>query len=71
MPRKENTVATVKVQPSVSKQTMGQLNELVRLGYGNTPTEVARFLIQKGLDEYLLAGLIGPGLKRRVKKASR
>jgi hypothetical protein len=30
------------------------------LGYGNTPTEVARYLIQRGIDDLIRDGVIGP-----------
>lgn len=65
MARNSNPDKSVKVQPSLHPATVGHLQELVALGYGNTTTEVAKFLIKQGIDEYLKTGLIGPGLKRR------
>lgn len=46
--------STTKVQPNVSLQAAGYLNQLVKLGtYGNTPTEVALKLINDGLNDLL------------------
>jgi hypothetical protein len=66
MARRKNPAETVKVHPSMNPASHAHLEELVGFGYGNTATEVARYLIQKGLDELLQSGLIGPGTKRRV-----
>ena len=65
MARKANPTKSVKVQPSLHPEMVERLKELVGLGYGNTPTDVAKFLILRGIDDLLQTGLIGPGLKRR------
>lgn len=68
MARKTNPQESIKVQPVIAAQMHDHLVELVALGYGNTPTEVARHLIVTGVDPFLKAGLIGPGVKRRIVK---
>jgi hypothetical protein len=66
MSRAPNKIKTTKVHPSLSAPSISYLEELVGLGYGNSPTEVAAFLIRDGIDQRLQVGLIGPGLRRRV-----
>ena len=68
MSRKRNKVKTQKVQPSVSREMVSHLTEMVDLGYGNTPTEVAGYLIKRGVDDVLRVGLVGPGLRSSVKR---
>lgn len=67
MPRGKNRNETVKVQPTISKQTFEFLTQLVDIGnYGNTPTAVATYLIQRSIDDMLRAKLLD-----KVKKRSR
>lgn len=43
-----------KVHPTISVQTADYLKQLVDLGaYGNNPTAVAAYLIQRGIDDLL------------------
>jgi hypothetical protein len=67
MARGRNQNDTVKVQPTVSAQTLAFLNELVEIGnYGNTPTAVAAYLIQRGIDDLLRDKVLEkPRRKRR------
>lgn len=68
MPRGKNRNKTLKVQPTISAQQMEYLEQLVDEGnYGNTPTAVALYLIQRGIDDMLRAKLIERG-KRRAKR---
>ena len=54
MPRGKNRNEVMKVQPSISRQTFNFLEQLVDIGnYGNTPTAVATYLIQRGIDDML------------------
>jgi hypothetical protein len=58
--RKPNQNVSKKVQPVVSAQFRRYLDQLVNLGYGKTPTEAARYLIERGIDDLIRAGTIGP-----------
>ena len=54
MPRGPNRNKVLKVQPTISAQQMEYLEQLVEVGnYGNTPTAVAQYLIQRGIDDLL------------------
>ncbi|MEK7996284.1 MAG: hypothetical protein AAB403_20990 [Planctomycetota bacterium] len=65
MARGKNLNDTVKVQPTVSLQTFDYLNQLVAIGnYGNTPTNAAGYLIQRGIDDMLRAKLLDKIRKR-------
>jgi hypothetical protein len=68
MPRGANRNKTLKVQPTISAQQMNYLEQLVKVGnYGNTPTAVALYLIQRGIDDMLGRPVIA--IKRaRLKK---
>lgn len=68
MARGKNRNKVRKVQPTISVQQMDYLEQLVDEGnYGNTPTAAALYLIQRGIDDMLRAGL----LTRSKKKARR
>lgn len=57
---------TEKVQPTVSAQTYAFLEELVDIGpYGNTPTAVAAYLIQRGIDDLIRGSVLGKPKKKR------
>ena len=58
----------MKVQPTISAQQMDYLEQLVEVGnYGNTPTAVALYLIQRGIDDMLGRSLV----KARSKTSAR
>jgi hypothetical protein len=66
--RKDNPNKSRKVQPVLSAQFRRYLDDLVDLGYANTPTEVARYLIDRGIDDLIRAKTIGPGSRRPRKR---
>lgn len=70
MARKSNANKSRKVQPVLSAQFRRYLDQLVSLGYGKTPTEAARYLIDRGIDDLIRTKTIGPGSKssRRLKR---
>jgi len=51
------------VQPVLSAQFRRYLDQLVTLGYGKTPTDAARYLIDRSIDDLIRAKTIGPGFK--------
>jgi hypothetical protein len=61
--RKPNPDKSRKVQPVLSAQFRRYLDQLRVLGYGKTPTEVARYLIDRGIDDLIRAKTIGPYFK--------
>ncbi len=59
MPRGKNRNEMVKIQPTISRQMMSYLDQLVRIGnYGSTPTAAAAYLIQRGIDDMLRGELL-------------
>ncbi len=69
MPRGKNRNETLKVQPTISKQMLSFLEQLVDIGnYGNTPTAVASYLIQRGIDDMLRAKLLDKTTKRSKRR---
>jgi hypothetical protein len=66
--RKFNVNESRKVQPVLSVQFRRHLDDLVDLGYAKTPTEVAQYLIERGIDDLIRTKTIGPGSKRRRKR---
>lgn len=65
MARGQNQNDTTKVQPTISTQTLRYLNRLVEIGaYGNTPTAVAAYLIQREIDDLIRSGVLQPGTKK-------
>jgi hypothetical protein len=71
MSRKPNANESKKVQPVLSAQFRRCLDQLVDLGYGKTPTEAARYLIDRGIDDLIRAKTIGPGTLRTAARAKR
>jgi hypothetical protein len=65
--RKPNANKSRKVQPVLSAQFRRYLDQLVDLGYGKTPTDAARYLIDRGIDDMIRAKTIrtNRGRKRR------
>jgi hypothetical protein len=63
--RKPNANKSKKVQPVLSAQFRRYLDQLTHLGYGKTPTDTARYLIDRGIDDLIRARIIGSGAARR------
>lgn len=53
---------------SATAQFRRYLDQLTDLGYGKTPTDTARYLIDRGIDELIRARIIGPGAPRVRKR---
>lgn len=52
MPRRPNATQSRKVEPTIPVPAYSRLARLAKMGlYGATPTEVARYLIIRGLDD--------------------
>jgi hypothetical protein len=62
--RRPNANKSLKVQPVLSAQFRRYLDQLVNLGYGKTPTDAARYLIDRGIDDLIRAKTISPESKR-------
>ena len=56
--RTRNPNESKKVHPVLSEQFRGYLDQLVDIGYGKTPTDAARYLIERGIDDLIRAGTI-------------
>jgi hypothetical protein len=60
--RPRNDEPTRKVEPRLPSLAYTQLESLVEIGtYGSNPTEVARYLIIRGLDDLLRSGVLKQG----------
>jgi hypothetical protein len=53
------------VQPVLSAQFRRYLDQLVNLGYGKTPTDAARYLIDRGIDDLIRSKTIRTGRSGR------
>jgi hypothetical protein len=51
--RKRNPNQSKKIHPMLSEQFHTYLGQLVDVGYGNTPTDAARYLIERGIDDLI------------------
>jgi hypothetical protein len=58
--RRPNAVKPRKVNPSLPAESYACLERLVGLGYGGNPTEVAKFLILREVDDLKRAGVLKP-----------
>lgn len=57
--RPRNEVPTRKVEPRLPAATFSKLEQLVEIGtYGDNPTEVARYLIIRGIDDLIRAQVL-------------
>lgn len=57
--RPKNQHPTKKVEPTLPANAYARLEALVEIGiYGSNPTEVARYLILRELDELLRQGVL-------------
>jgi hypothetical protein len=63
--RKPNANKSRKVQPVLSAQFRRYLDQLVDLGYGKTPTDAARYLIDRGIDDMIRAKTIRTSRTRK------
>jgi hypothetical protein len=67
MTRGSNRNKVQQVKPTISAQQMDYLEQLVDIGnYGNTPTAVALYLIQRGIDD-----MLGRSMINRAKRPKR
>jgi len=58
------------VRVDLQKQHRAELEFLTGWGYGNDQTDVARYLIERGLDDLRRSGVIPPYLEGRLKEAA-
>jgi hypothetical protein len=59
--RPKNEVPTKKVEPRLTPKAYARLQRLVEIGnYGATPTEVAKYLILREIDDLIRAGVLKP-----------
>jgi hypothetical protein len=57
--RPRNEEPTRKVEPRLHPKAFAQLEKLAEIGtYGSTATDVARYLITRGLDDLIRAGVL-------------
>jgi hypothetical protein len=57
--RPKNDEPTKKVEPRLHPKAFAQLKQLAQIGtYGSNATEVAKYLIQRGLDDLIRAGVL-------------
>lgn len=59
MPRRKSIVATTKVAITIPKPVHERLERLALLGlHGSTPTEAAKYLVIRGLDDLMRSGVL-------------
>jgi len=59
--RPKNELPSKKVEPRLPAKAYAQLESLVEIGtYGASPTDVARYLILRELDDLIRAGVLKP-----------
>ena len=64
MARRKNATPTTKVAPTIPLPVYARLEKLAADGlYGNNPSEVARYLIVRGLDDLIRSGALTVGLQ--------
>lgn len=56
--RPPNPTRSVKVEPSLDQPTLAALDALIERGYGKTRADVARYLIQREIDDLKRAGVL-------------
>ena len=56
--RPPNPTPSLKVEPSLDEQTVAALDALIQRGYGKTRADVARYLIQREIDDLKRAGVL-------------
>jgi hypothetical protein len=59
MARPKNSIESTKVAITIPKPVHARLERLARLGlHGSTPTEVAKYLVVRGLDDLMRSGVL-------------
>ena len=56
--RPKNNAPSRKVEPTLAPEEFAALERLVDLGYGHNPTDVARYLIRRELDDLKRTGVL-------------
>lgn len=56
--RPKNTQQTKKVEPGLPPDAHACLERLAEMGYGSTPTDVARYLILREIDDLKRSGVL-------------
>jgi hypothetical protein len=70
MGRKKLEKPPKKLEIGLAPEIHGCLQKLQKMGgYGTTPTEVARYLIQRSIDDLRREGVINQDLEAPVSKA--
>lgn len=58
--RQPNAAKPRKVEPMLPEASYSSLVRLVGFGYGSNPTEVARYLLLRSIDDLKRAGVLKP-----------
>jgi hypothetical protein len=59
MARPRNTTQSRKIEPTIPGDAFACLEHLARMGrYGGNPSEVARYILLRGLDDLTRAGVL-------------
>jgi hypothetical protein len=59
--RQKSRNTTTKIHPTISLQMADYISALIDIGtYGNSDSEVGAYLIQRGIDDLLRAGVLKP-----------
>lgn len=65
MGRPKNATETTRVSPTITVKTHEQLEFLAEIGmFGSNPSEVARYLITRALEELIRSNILPPPRKR-------
>ena len=60
MARPKNAVETTRVAPTLPRPAYAQLERLAEMGmFGSNPSDVARYLLTRALDDLMRTGVIG------------
>jgi hypothetical protein len=67
MTRPKNATRTTRVAPTIPEPAYAQLERLAEIGLlGSNPTEVAKYLITRGLDDIMRSGALPPEAKPKA-----
>ena len=65
MARPKNATQTTRVSPTITIQTHEQLEQLAEMGlFGSNPSDVARYLITRALEELIRSNVLPPPGKK-------
>jgi hypothetical protein len=65
MGRPKNAAPTTRVAPTITIQIQEQLEYLAELGmFGSNPSDVARYLITRALEELIRSNILPPPTKK-------